>query len=351
VSALSTAALAGAMATALALHGPLQSPFQGAPSSHLLIVTGIGGEPQYAEAFHEAAATMARAARERYRVPDSNVVYLGEDPARDAKLIAGRSTKANVERAFATLARRARPDDQVWVILIGHGSSQGEESRFNLPGPDMGAADFKRLLAPLRTQKVAFVNASSASGDYVRALAGRNRAVVTATKSGLERNETVFARYFADAFASGEGADGGVGADADKNGRVSLLEAFTYARREVARHYEQENRLLTEHAQLDDDGDGVPSGDPGAAGARAKDGALAASLVLAGRGPAASGSSSDPRVAALSAERRAIEAKIDALRRRKDGMDAATYDRELEALLVDLALKTREIRAIEGGKP
>lgn len=311
--------LAALAATALAAA---PAPQGGAARSHLLVVAGIGGEPQYGQAFHEAASAVVTAARERYGVPDSNVVYLGEDPARDPARIAGKSTKANVEQALAAMARRAGAGDQVWVVLIGHGSSQGEESRFNLPGPDMSAADFKRLLARFPTQRVAFVNAASASGDFARELAGRNRVVVTATKSGLERNETVFARYFAAALA-------GDGADADKNGRVSLLEAFTYAKREVARHYEQGNRLLTEHAQLADGG------------------SLAASLVLAGGRAGAPGAASDPRVAALAAERSAIEAKVEALKGRRASMDAATYERELEALLVELALKSREIRAAE----
>ena len=306
-------------------------------STHLVVITGAAGEPQFGVQFHAAAFAIADAARARFGVPDAQVVYLAEDSARAGGRARGRSTRENVEREFAALAARARPGDQVWVVLIGHGSGQGDASRFNLPGPDLTAADFARLLAPLARQQVAFVNASSASGDFVQALKGPNRAVVTATKSALERNETRFARYFAGALRAD--STGASGADVDKDGRVSLLEAFNYARREVAREYEAENKLLTEHAQLDDNGDGVATAEPAPGG---KDGSLAAAIALGG-----GAASSDPRVAALVGERRAIEARVAALRQRKDAMAEAEYEKHLETLLLELARKSQEIRAAE----
>jgi hypothetical protein len=310
-----------------------------APAAHLLVVAGAGGEPRYTADFHAAAGAIVGAARTRFGVPDSNVVYLGEDAAPGpGRPPAGRATRENVGRELARAAARARPGDQVWVVLIGHGSGQGEQSRFNLLGPDMTAADFRRALAPLARQRVAFVNAASASGDFARVLAGRNRAVVTATKSALERNETLFARHFAAALSA-------PGADVDKDGGVSLLEAFAYARRETARAYEQDNRLLTEHAQLDDDGDGAASAEPGG---RGRDGALAAAMVLR---PASRLAAADPRVARLEAERVALEGQVAALRRTKDAMAPAAYERELERLLVALARTGQAIRAAERGAP
>ena len=317
-----------------------QSP---AAQTYVLVVTGAGGDAEYAHAFHTAAQSIAEAARRRFGLPDSNVVYLGEDPARAPSQIAGKSTKANVERELARLAARARPGDEVWVVLIGHGSASGagRQARFNLPGPDMTAADFARLLVPLGRQRLAFVNAASASGDFVRALAAPNRAIVTATKSSLERNGTIFANHFASALA-------GEGADVDKDGGVSLLEAFTYARREVARAYESENRLLTEHAQLDDDGDGVGSAEPAAKGG---DGRLAARLVLAASRTARAVACANPRLAALHAEQRALEERLTELRSRKHTMDPDEYEKQLEALLLNLARTGQAIRAIEGVSP
>jgi hypothetical protein len=168
-------------------------------------------------------------------------------------------------------------------------------------------------------QTVVFVNAASASGDFVGALAAPGRIVVTATRSALERNETVFAEHFVRGLAS-------MAADGDKDGRVSALEAFAYAKREVVRAYESGNRLLTEHAQLGDTG-------------------LAASVTF-GRTAAAP----DPRVAGLVAERRALEARVVELRNRKTTMDSTVYERELERLLLEIATKTRAIRAV-GGRP
>ena len=329
-----------ALALAMMLPGAAQPlPAQESGRTHLVIISGLGGEPKYSDAFYQAAVAMSDAARTRFGVPDSSVIVLAENPARDRARIRGPSTKANIEQTLAALASRVRPGDQLFILVIGHGSAQGEDARVSVPGPDITAADFARLLKRFAAQKVAFVNAASASGDFVRALSGANRAVVTATKSGMERNETVFGRFFVQAFADDV-------ADVDKDGRVSLLEAFTYARREVARTYEEGGRLLTEHAQLDDNGDGVGSAEPDG---RA-DGALARSFFLTGHSAAAL-ASSDPRVASLQAERRELESKIAALRARKASMDSTAYEQELEKLLVALAQKNQAIRAAEGGKP
>jgi hypothetical protein len=240
-----------------------------------------------------------------------------------------------VAQAIARVAERAAPGDQVWVVLIGHGSAQGEVSRFNLPGPDLTAQDFARLLAPLARQRVAFVNAASASGDFARALAGEGRAIVTATKSPSERNATQFATHFAAALSEDV-------ADVDKDGRVSLLEAFGYTKREVARSYETENRLLTEHAQLEDDGDGVASDAPSAG---AKDGRLAAALSLG-----AGGGSAGTAAAPATARERELAQQVTALRARKATLDSTAYYAQLEAVLVELARASRAARTA-GGRP
>jgi hypothetical protein len=198
-------------------------------------------------------------------------------------------------------------------------------------------ADYDRLLRLLEGRKVALVNAASASGAFLAPLSAPNRVVVTATRSGFETNETMFGRFFVDAYA-------GEGADIDKNGSVSLLEAYTFAAREVERWYKEQNRLVTEHAQLDDDGDG--KGTPAPDG-RSGDGAIAKSFVLGGI-PAAV--ASNPALKALYEEKRELEARVETLRGMKAKMDAATYEKELEKLLVDLALKNQAIKKLEGGK-
>lgn len=321
---------------ALLLATATPAPGQAVEGSiHVLLVTGLSGEPRFATAFHAAAASIYDAARARWVQSDSSLLYLAEDPAQDPVRITARATRDGVAAAIATMGVRSVPGDVVLIVLIGHGSGQGADSRLNLPGPDATAADFATWLAPLSGRIVVLVNASSASGDFVPVLSGKDRVVVTATKSAMERNETTFAEHFAEALVSAS-------ADADRDGRVTLLEAFDYARREVARGYATKNLLATEHALLDDDGDGKGSAAPGATG----DGALARTVAF-GIAPL----STDPRIATLTAERRVLEGQVDALRRRKTAMDSTAYERELERLLLEIATRSAAIHAVTGAKP
>ncbi len=333
---------------ALALLGVWLAALPGtavAQDSHLVIVTGLGGDPAYSDQFHDWAVTLAEAALDRYRVPPTNIVYLGEKPDRAPGRIDDRSTKENVEAALEALATRARPGDKIFVVLIGHGSAARGEARFNLPGPDMTAEDFGRLLERFPSQQLVVANTASASGGWVEALSGPRRTILTATKTGRERNETVFGGFFVEALA-------GDGADVDKDDRISILEAFNYARLQVARTYEQDGRLLTEHALLDDNGDGQGSGEPDAESA---DGAVARALFLAPDGAGAvvadgGAAVTDPELRRLLEEQRALEDRVQLLRAAKDGMEAATYEQELETLLIELALKGRAIRQWSGSE-
>ncbi len=327
----------GALAVALLLAAPL--PLRG-QSTHLIVISGLSGEPRLAAAFHEWSATLIDAARQRWGLPEANVLYLAEKVERDPTRISARATRENVESTIKRIAAQAAADDVIFIVLIGHGTNRDGVSRFNLPGPDMSAEDFARALEAFSTQRLVFVNAASASGEFIKALSGDNRAIITATKSGYERNHTVFANYFVEAFA-------GAGADVDKDERVSALEAFDYARREVARAYDADGRLLTEHALLDDNGDGVGSDEPDAASG---DGGLARRLFLAAApaGALTEAIAGDPELAALYQEKSRLEERVAELRQMKEGMDPEVYERELEALLVELALKTRAIREREG---
>jgi hypothetical protein len=304
--------------------------------TRLVVISGLAGEAKYVQSFHAWSASLVDAARSRYGIADSSILWLAEDPAKAPGRITGKSTKENVERTVEGLATRMRASEQLVVVLVGHGSTQGDGVRLTLPGPDLSAADLARLLAKHGSRRVAVIVAASSSGDFVPALSAPGRVIITATKSGFERNESIFGEYFVAALA-------GDGADTDKDGRVSLLEAFTYATREVRRIYEQENRLLTEHALLDDNGDRSGSAEPGARGG---DGGLARSFFLTGTPAVAA--STDPRATTLRKEKEELESKIEALKGRKGTMDAKAYEAELERLLVDLAATTRALRALEG---
>ena len=316
---------------------PLFAPL-GAQRTHLLIVSGLGGEPQYSEQFRTLALSLLDAARKRYAMPDSDVVYLAEEGAKDPR-IAGVSTKVNVEAALARFAKRSGAGDQMVLVLIGHGSGSQEDSKISLPGPDMSARDFARDLAAFGTQQVAFVDLTSASGDMLPLLSGANRIVITATKSSFERNESQFARFFVDALSKDV-------ADTDKDGRVSLLEAFRYAVAETKRVYETDTKLQTEHAQFDDMGMKTGVAEPDG---REKQGLLARRFFLDG-GINARAGANDPQLAALYKDKFGLEDQIDQLRTKKASMSPDAYDDALEGLLVNLARKAKAIREIEGRK-
>lgn len=290
-----------------------------AQRTHVLIVTGLGGEPQYSAAFAEQGRILHTVARTQWRVADSSLVWLAEDPSAAAGA-SGRSTKEAVASALLGLSSRVGPGDVLVLVLIGHGSGERAQSRVNLPGADPTAADYAGWLAGFARQTVVVVVAASGSGDFVEQLRAPGRVVIAATRSSFERNESVFGFHFVRGVSSGE-------ADANKDGRLTVMESFEYAVREVARVYDAEQKLLTEHAVVSDS-------------------ALAARTVYA-----AAAASGDPRVVALVAERKALEDELAALRARKDAMPADAYERELERLLVAIAEKTQAINALGGGRP
>ena len=313
------------------------------PQTHLLTVVGLGGDPAYAEEFLDWGLQIRAAAVDRYGFPEERVTLLAEDPTSDAA-VTGRSDREGVEGAIAGIAERAGSEDRVLVVLIGHGSFREDEARFNLPGPDLTASEWSLLLGSLGDRPVAVVNTTSASGPFAEALAGGNRTVITATKTGSERNETQFARFFAEALT-------GEAADLDKDGALSLLEAFTYTQAEVARYYEQENLLLTEHAILEDDGDGTGSEEPSVDG---PDGVAASQFRLAApaatpRPRVAIDAAGDSTLARLLTEQAELEDRVASLRGLRDQLDPEEYDQELETLLIELALKSREIDARTSG--
>ncbi|MGE5199448.1 MAG: C13 family peptidase, partial [Rhodospirillaceae bacterium] len=213
--------LAASLALSLAVSAPAF-----AQGSHVLVIVGLGGDHENAERFHRWASAIVDAAKDRYGLPADSIVYLGEDPARDKARINGRSTRESIDAAVTRLAAQARPGDLVFIVLIGHGASATGEARFNLPGPDLTAADFARLAGRFGAQQVVFVNTASASGGFIAALSGKDRTIVTATRTEGERNQTRYGEFFAEALATED-------ADLDKDGRVSMLEAFSWARRRV----------------------------------------------------------------------------------------------------------------------
>jgi len=288
-----------------------------AQQTHMLVITGVAGDEEHAKKFNQWATTFIETAKSKEGVPADNIVYLSDRAA----------TKAGVEKAFADIATRAKANDEVFVLLIGHGSFDGTTAAFNLMGPDLTADDYGRLLAKFTAQRVVFVNTSSASGAFLKPLAGPGRVIVTATKTGGERNDTDFPEFFVAAF-------GDASADRDRNGHVSIGEAFEYAKTKVTQAFQQKGLLLTEHATLEDGGEGR----------------LASTIFLAQSGSTLQVDTSDPAMRALVDERDAIDRRVADLRTHKASMPDAQYEAEMEKLLTELAVKTREIRELQARK-
>jgi peptidase C13-like protein len=310
-----------------------------AQTVHLAVIVGLAGEPEHAEFFQRWASTLVDGATERLGIPRDHIIYLAEQPEKDPKRATGKSTKEEIERAFATLAKNSKADDVVFVVLIGHGTFDGKVAKFNLPGPDMTPANFEPLLKSIPAKHIVFVDTTSSSGPFLEELSGPGRTIVTATRTGAERYATLFGGYFVDALMSDS-------ADADKNHRVTILEAFIAAKLGVARAYEQQGIMLTEHPLLDDSGDKKGTTDPNADG---KIGRVAAVLAL-GTEQSSEALPADPKMRALYDERRELERRVEGLKLMKTGMEPARYASELEKLLTELALKSKQIKDLEGKK-
>jgi hypothetical protein len=268
----------------------------GAPAADWkLVVAGLGGEPDYEVRFARLALDAAR--------------FL---PGEGAVLSGPSATKERLRQAIEAIAVKAKPEDTLQVLLIGHGTFDGEEYKFNLPGPDVSAGELKAWLDRVPSRQVVVV-ATSSSGGAAAELRGPLRVVVTATKSGTEKNAVVFSRYWVEALREAS-------ADTDKNEAVTAAEAFKFAQRRTAEYFETEKRLATEHPQMED----------------AENGLLAARTVVVRYG-AAQERYNRPEKRYLIQMKEKIEQSIDRLKLEKPAMPPDEYKKKLQQLLLELA--------------
>ena len=324
-SAAPVATPTGPPATAAAPRPPAD------PDKFAVIIVGASGEEVYAKQFAQWAASLKGALVERLGFGEGNLKVLSENPTDKT---AARATAEEVRRAFESLREAVKEESTVFVFFIGHGSFDGKQAKFNLVGPDLHAGEYRTLLGALAARRVVVVQTASASGEFVKALAGRGRVVVTATRSGQEQNAPRFAEHFIKALSERE-------ADADQNGRVSVMEAFDYASRLVGEHYKRAGRLATEHALLEDSGDGV-----GHEKAEGGDGAVARNVYFDSLNATAAAASAE--VGRLVRERARLEDEIQQFKLRKTLMQEAEYWAGLERMFVELAKVNRGIR--KGGQ-
>lgn len=286
----------------------------------LILVVGAAGEPEYAEQFSAWADLWKQAAAKG----QFEVTVVGQSDSR-----------TNIDRTClltALAAEVSRPAGELWIVFLGHGTFDGRSAKFNLRGPDISADELATALKPCRRPLVV-IQCASASGPFLPALSAPGRVIITATRSGYEVNAARFGGFMAHAIAD-------PAADLDKDGQTSLLEAFLLASRQTADFYKEQGRLMTEHALLDDNGDGLgtpPDWFQGvraaktAEGGKSVDGVRAHQIMLV-RSDAEQKLSPEAR-----ARRDELEQKLSTLRSRKAGMQEDDYYRQLEAILVETA--------------
>ncbi len=294
----------------------------------VLVVVGAAGTEEYGKAFETAADQWQAAAQKG----GAGFVCIGRDA--EAKV-----QDRDKLRAFLTETPRSG-SAPLWIVLIGHGTDDGKEARFNLRGPDFTAKELAEWLGPVK-RPVAVINCASASAAFVNHLSGPDRVVVTATRSGSESNYARFGEHLA-------GAIDDPTADLDKDGQVSLLEAFLTAASRVRDFYRTEARLATEHALIDDSGDKL--GSPAEwfqgvrATTRAKDG-TAADGHRAHQWHLVPSERERALPAAVRKRRDELELALAGLRDQKDRLGEDVYYARAEKILVELA------RLYAGTKP
>lgn len=295
-----------------------------AAERYAVIVSGASGGEKYAAQQEKWRSELAVFLTTTFAIAETNVVILDERSGGSSK-----ATAENVRRLFGDLQRRVDSDDTLMVVLIGHGTYDGTDAKFNLVGPDVSAAEWKAMLDGIAGRLVV-VNTTESSFPFLEQLSRAGRVVITATDSGMQRFATVFPEYFVRALAS-------LSSDLDKNGRISVWEAFAAASAGVKQHYEQRGQLSTERPLLDDNGDGIGR----EADAPGEDGAVARTLYL---DPEPGTAAADTAVAGLERQRAALERELEALKARKPSMSDEAYQAELERILVEIARLAQEIR-------
>jgi hypothetical protein len=296
----------------LALGALLLVALSARAGTYYVTVAGLGGEPDYQQQFTQLTTDINKLLKSTG--PDAHVYTLTD------------ASRAALVQVLTRVASEAKPDDDLVLILIGHGTFDGYQYKFNLAGPDITASDLATLCDQIRTGRQLIVNTTEASGGSISALQRRGRGVIAATKSGTEKNATVFARYFDQALHDPQ-------ADLNKNNAISALEAFDYAQRHTAEFYDSQKRLATEHAVFEDTGEHDPARAPST---DTGEGLFLSNFTLIRLG-AAQEAYNDPTKRALLAQKEELERKIDTLKYRKAAMSEDEYKEQLTQALLDLA--------------
>jgi hypothetical protein len=292
-----------------------------------ILLSGVSGDEElqkeYLNEIRDLHATLVNS----LGFSRNQIAVLFDDPSKDPGLIQYKSTRDNLQAVCLKLAGQVQKEDLVFIFIEGHGDYDGKSYKLNLVGPDPTADDLAAILYAIPAQHFIVINATNCSGGSIPALSQKGKIVVSATKSGMEKNLTHFGQYFVEAFKDNA-------ADSDKGGRVSILEAFSYARQKVDEYYDSEGNMQTEHAVLDDNGDAQAQSKPAPENG---EGLLARSTFLdAGIGSDAQ-TDRTPEQQKLAIEAQELGKQIEALKYAKGNMPEAEYEKGLEELFLKLA--------------
>lgn len=296
---------------------------------YAVILVGATATDEMADRFGGWALDLRESLQEDYGYDTRNLRLLAGAADEDDFNVDGASRAETIRATFETLAKEIKPGDQLTIFLIGHGTASGKLAKYNIVGPDLSGSDFADILEQINTQNIAVINTTSASYGFSKALSANGRVIVSATRSSAEKYDTVFPRYFIEGLQ-------GQAADRDKNGRVSILEAFNYARARVDAYFDERGSLPSEHATLDDNGDGVFSVKPDQRG----DGRLAQIAYFDVAGSASN--KLTPAAAQLRGRMSELERDVFLLRANKSSLAESEYWAQLEPLLIELAKVSRE---------
>ncbi len=287
--------------------------------TYYLAIAGLGGTPEYESQFVKWTSELQHELEQNG--PSTHVTTLSGPAA----------TREALQQSLSHLATQVKPEDSFGLFIIGHGSFDGTDYKFNLPGPDISAQELATLLNRVPATRQLVVNMTSCSGASVQALARRDRVVIAATKTGTEKNATVFPRYWIDALRD-------PAADTDKNGVITTLEAFRYTAHKTAAYYESEKLLATEHPMMTDVGTAKAVRDPSAENGQ---GLLAARFAVIR--PEGETKNNTPGKQKLVSKKEDLEAQIDRLKYSKAAMAPDEYKQQLTTLLLELARTQAEI--------
>lgn len=307
--------------------------------TYVIILAGASPEATYGDQIRRWCLKLYDVLTKDYGYTRDHIILLMNGADSDDTRISGAGRRDIVREKMKTLEEKLQPGDQLFFFLIGHGTSDEEEAKFVLTGPDISGQEFAAMLHSFSAQDIVVVNAASSSFPFCTALTGPGRILVSATRSRAEKYNTVFAQYF---IAALEGHTG----DRDKNRRVSIWEAFIFATKNVEKWYADQNRIPTEHAALEDNGDGIFSLDTGSG---QDDGRLAQIAYL---DPLFTAQVTDNALTAgdkglkltLNAKIRELERSVFLLRHRKADLPEKAYQKEMEKLLIELAQTSRQLR-------